>query len=94
MRTLCPHCGTATNHRFGQLVSCPKCGKHLPVRLPRKVVYTLRTVAKPALVIGFIMMVTLILPAYKHYRENQKIQDWTNLSASSGNSLPATHTPH
>jgi len=93
MRTLCPYCGTATNHPFGKPTNCPKCGKRLPLRLPRKAVYALRTVAKPALVLSFIVAVTLILPAYKNYRESQKVENWASLSASSGNSLPATHTP-
>ncbi len=94
MRTLCPYCGTPNTHKFGTLPECTSCKKRLPLRLPRKLVYGLRTAAKPALVIGFILIAFILLPAYKEYRQTRQVKHWPSLSASSGNNLPATHTLH
>ncbi len=93
MRTLCPHCGTPNTHKFGKLATCSTCKKRLPLHLPRKVVYGLRTAAKPTLILAFILAVAFGLPAYKNYRQNQRVQEWYALKASSGNNLPASHTP-
>jgi hypothetical protein len=93
MLTLCPHCGTPNTHKFGKLAMCSKCKKRLPFHLPRKLIYALRTAAKPALVLAFILTVAFGLPAYRDYRQNQKVQAWLSSKASSGNNLPASHTP-
>lgn len=73
MKILCPHCGTTSNLRFSLLARCGRCKARLPLTVPRPVVYVVRNLWRPLCLIILLIAAATLTPAYKQYRENQKI---------------------
>jgi hypothetical protein len=71
MRTLCPHCGTITNHRWSPLPPpCPSCKKRLPLRLPRQLSYLTRSFWKPVLILSLLAVLLGFSSQFQLYRQN------------------------
>ncbi len=73
MKVLCPACGTTNNLRLKPWARCGRCRQRLPLTVPRNLVYGVRTLWRPLIAIILLVAAATLTPAYKEFRENQKI---------------------